>query len=332
MLSNLAFAPLPPEMCYAFVVAHRTLLILLKGDKPVHVLGLEDRPVHIGRAPENDLAVVDRTVSRHHATIWTQAGRTFVRDHGTTNGSFLNECRIDGAVEVPDGSRIRLGLNTWLRLKTVPVDEPILDTDLVLLDLTAGVQHNLMAGGNPLPEGDASVVVDADQVVLKTPFGESPIQVGDEFEHAGRRYELVRPMPEPSPTGEMPELTSNAFAYKVQVRLGGGSGPEALFTRMSSGESHRVTAPNRVVLLCVLARKLRDDMAEGTDTTQSGWCRDYDIRRGIWGRAADTQDSNTLHVVLHRLRRELKKAGFDPKCIEKGRGSTRLLVYEVETD
>ena len=70
------------------------MLALLKGDTSVHVVPVEDRPIHIGRAPENDLAVVDRTVSRHHATVWNQGGKTYVRDHGTTNGSFLNEMRV----------------------------------------------------------------------------------------------------------------------------------------------------------------------------------------------------------------------------------------------
>ncbi len=332
MLALLQFAPAPPETWYAMPVAHRTMLALLKGDQSVHVVPVEDRPVHIGRAPENDLAVVDRTVSRHHATVWNQGGKTYVRDHGTTNGSFLNEMRVDGAVEIPGGSKVRLGLNTWLQLQQVAISEPVLHTDLLLLDLTAGIQHQLLPGDNPLPEGPGSLAIRPDKVVLLTPLGEEVVGLGQPFEHAGRRYELVRPVPEPAPTGEMPELTSNAFAYKVNVRLSGPSGPEATFTRMSSGEHHRVTAPNRVVLLCVLARQLKKDLEAGVEPSRSGWARDHDIRRGIWGRQADTQDANTLHVVLHRLRRELKKGGFDPACIEKGRGSSRLLVFEIDTD
>ena len=308
------------------------MLALLKGDTSVHVVPVEDRPVHIGRAPENDLAVVDRTVSRHHATVWNQGGKTYVRDHGTTNGSFLNEMRVDGAMEIPGGSKVRLGLNTWLQLQQLPVSEPVLYTDLLLLDLTAGIQHQLLPGDNPLTGGSGRLAIRSDHVVLLTPLEEKVVVIGQPFEHAGRRYELVRPAPKPAQTGEMPELTSNAFSYKVSVRLSGPSGPEATFTRMSSGEHHRVTAPNRVVLLCVLARQLKKDLENGVEPSLIGWARDQDIRRGIWGRLAETQDANTLHVVLHRLRRELKKGGFDPGCIEKGRGSSRLLVFDVDTD
>ncbi|MGK0347601.1 MAG: hypothetical protein ACI855_003688, partial [Myxococcota bacterium] len=51
-------------------------------------------------------------------------------------------------------------------------------------------------------------------------------------------------------------------------------------------------------------------------------------RLGVWGRGAG--EDNKLHVLVYRLRNELKKAGFDPWFIEKRRKYIRARIAGAE--
>ncbi|MBS1521823.1 MAG: FHA domain-containing protein [Bacteroidetes bacterium] len=57
-------------------------------------------PIRIGRADDNDIVLPDkapddRTVSRKHAEIYFEGGRYWVKDLGSTNGTFLNDTRLE---------------------------------------------------------------------------------------------------------------------------------------------------------------------------------------------------------------------------------------------
>jgi pSer/pThr/pTyr-binding forkhead associated (FHA) protein len=47
------------------------------------------------------------SVSRQHAVIQRRNGQFFVTDLGSTNGTFVNEKRISGTVQLQDGDNIR---------------------------------------------------------------------------------------------------------------------------------------------------------------------------------------------------------------------------------
>ena len=64
----------------------------------------------IGRLDDCDVVLLDRTVSRHHAALVMFGGRWFVIDHGSTNGTWVNNRRIWGLFAVRPGDELRLGL------------------------------------------------------------------------------------------------------------------------------------------------------------------------------------------------------------------------------
>lgn len=70
----------------------------------------------IGRLSANagaDIELAHATVSSRHATLHAGTpGRLLLEDHGSTNGSFVNETHLapNQQCEVRDGDRIRLGL------------------------------------------------------------------------------------------------------------------------------------------------------------------------------------------------------------------------------
>ena len=65
----------------------------------------------IGRDISSDIAIVDSKVSRHHATIISRAGRIFVEDKGSTNGTYIDEDRIEASkpIEVFPGTVFSIG-------------------------------------------------------------------------------------------------------------------------------------------------------------------------------------------------------------------------------
>jgi pSer/pThr/pTyr-binding forkhead associated (FHA) protein len=71
-------------------------------------------PVTVGRGSDNNLTVEDQEVSRYHARFYVQEGRVFLQDLDSTNGTFINDQKIKGAVALNPGSRISIGSGKYL--------------------------------------------------------------------------------------------------------------------------------------------------------------------------------------------------------------------------
>lgn len=65
--------------------------------------------VALGRHPENDIVLDDRTLSRFHARLERRSNRFVVVDLGGQNGVYLNGTRITGESDLVPGDRIGLG-------------------------------------------------------------------------------------------------------------------------------------------------------------------------------------------------------------------------------
>src|SRR5437764_15251522 len=74
--------------------------------------------VTVGRDPSSAIPIDDPEASRQHASITARGGGAVVEDLGSTNGTFVNNVRIEAAREVGPGDRIRIGL-TVLELQGV---------------------------------------------------------------------------------------------------------------------------------------------------------------------------------------------------------------------
>ncbi|HNW81770.1 MAG TPA: FHA domain-containing protein [bacterium] len=71
----------------------------------------DGQKLSIGRDISSDVAIVDSKVSRHHASIVSRAGRIFIEDHGSTNGTLVNKEKIapETQVELFSGSEVTIG-------------------------------------------------------------------------------------------------------------------------------------------------------------------------------------------------------------------------------
>ncbi|HEC19228.1 MAG TPA: FHA domain-containing protein [Gammaproteobacteria bacterium] len=92
-------------------------LIQFKGSEEGVTLRLENQVSRIGRGTDNDIIIHDELVSKHHATIEArpiaeQPGQFayFLEDCASTNGSFVNDRRVD-ACPLQHDDVLRFGIN-----------------------------------------------------------------------------------------------------------------------------------------------------------------------------------------------------------------------------
>jgi pSer/pThr/pTyr-binding forkhead associated (FHA) protein len=69
----------------------------------------------IGREGKLKLAV-DRFVSRRHAIIEVAGVNVTLEDLESTNGTFIDDQRVQGRVELKNGKTFRIG-RTWLQIR-----------------------------------------------------------------------------------------------------------------------------------------------------------------------------------------------------------------------
>lgn len=99
-------------------------LILHPGRPDQREVRLTAGATTIGRAEDNDLFLLDGSLSRHHARLELDDGRVTLVDLGSTNGTFVEDERIDRR-ELAGGETLRCGS---VKLRYVP-DRASTDTE-----------------------------------------------------------------------------------------------------------------------------------------------------------------------------------------------------------
>ncbi len=86
-------------------LAGSAVLILPDGRE----IGVNDRPVVMGRMPGCEIVLADPNVSRRHAEVRVSERGWVVADMGSTNGTKVNGVRISGSQALRPGDEIRVG-------------------------------------------------------------------------------------------------------------------------------------------------------------------------------------------------------------------------------
>ncbi|MFW6059310.1 MAG: ATP-binding protein [Phycisphaeraceae bacterium] len=73
----------------------------------------DTEPQMIGRSTES-LPLSDQTISRRHAELTPDEGRWYIRDLGSSNGTFVNGVRVTGRRELKPGDQVRTGTTLLL--------------------------------------------------------------------------------------------------------------------------------------------------------------------------------------------------------------------------
>jgi pSer/pThr/pTyr-binding forkhead associated (FHA) protein len=79
-------------------------------------------PISVGRSEDSNLRLLEGQPSRHHALISTDGAQVFVEDLGSTNGTFVNNQRIDAKTKVKlnAGDRLRFDTEEFVLRDTAP--------------------------------------------------------------------------------------------------------------------------------------------------------------------------------------------------------------------
>ena len=94
------------------------LICQLGGGNHVDV-ELPSRLLTIGRSREADLQIADERISRIHCGIRLEGDRYVLRDLGSTNGTFVNDQRINKETRLQFGDTIKVG-HTVLAFESKP--------------------------------------------------------------------------------------------------------------------------------------------------------------------------------------------------------------------
>lgn len=95
-------------------------ITVMSGAEDGRIFELQRFPVVLGRHPEDSVFFPhDPGVSRHHAQITCKGDSFFIEDlgvkgRGSTNGTYLNDQRIDTRTSISHGDILLLG-TVWLR-------------------------------------------------------------------------------------------------------------------------------------------------------------------------------------------------------------------------
>lgn len=316
-----------------------TELHLLRETTVVRVVPVGEEPVSIGRDLGNTVTLLDEDVSAHHAIVVEGPSGLEVRDLRSKNGTFVNGERIEGSAILADGDDLRFGETArFVTCLTATTDRPT----MILEHLTAGTAHLLdderyRIGVHPrcnlvLPAnsgGKATLIAHANgEVWLGDEAGERALDLNETFDVGSHRFRLVR----------APEATSSTvwgcrearYSYRLVVGVDPVKGLFARLLDPAAGGSHDLQAENRIALLVALGRQLAADQARGLAASDAGWLHDEDALIAVWGRAGFRNAASTFSVLLHRTRKEIEQAGFDPWFVEKRRGAVRLRLRHVD--
>jgi len=97
-----------PEPASSAAETVTRLLVRMDGEAEiVHVIN--KKTTAIGRTDDNDIQIDTKYISRHHARVLIAAGSTVIEDLGSTNGVFVNECRISRRCALKEGDVVMIG-------------------------------------------------------------------------------------------------------------------------------------------------------------------------------------------------------------------------------
>ncbi|HUZ99293.1 MAG TPA: FHA domain-containing protein [Gaiellaceae bacterium] len=104
IMAPISAGPAPPATGGRLVVQESP--VLEKGDE----YSVDSAPLTIGRGSQNDVAIDgDEFASARHVRFEPRRDGVWVQDLGSTNGTYVNGVRIEGAQRLAPGDLIRVG-------------------------------------------------------------------------------------------------------------------------------------------------------------------------------------------------------------------------------
>src|SRR3954453_23708011 len=96
-----------------------SLLVLTAGKQEGKTIEVKLRQFLVGRDPQCHLRPASPLISKRHCALIQRDGKAFIRDFGSTNGTYLNEERVEGEKELHNDDQLKVGpISFVVRLET----------------------------------------------------------------------------------------------------------------------------------------------------------------------------------------------------------------------
>ena len=86
-----------------------SLVVLAAGKQEGKVIEIKVPNFVIGRDPQCQLRPASPMISKRHCALIQKDGKVYLKDFGSTNGSFVNDKQVTNAVEVKNGDKLKIG-------------------------------------------------------------------------------------------------------------------------------------------------------------------------------------------------------------------------------
>src|SRR5438132_4805830 len=194
------------------------LVVLTAGKSQGKKIPIDRTPFIIGRDPKCHLRPASPMVSGQHCMIQVRQGKIYVSDRGSTNGTFVNEVRLQAECALHHDDHLRVGpLAFGVSLEySTPVDQPtplppsrarveVVDDEAVAAALFAAqdddmpAQVNATLDSQPIPTGTT---------ILQTLAPDQPPT-------NGANSETDKPAPEKAPPAKVPVANTASAAEEL---------------------------------------------------------------------------------------------------------------------
>lgn len=85
------------------------LIVQTSGPNQGKVLEIKLSQFVVGRDPQCHLRPASPMISKRHCAILQREGKAFIRDFGSTNGTFVNNEPVKGEIELHNGDQLKIG-------------------------------------------------------------------------------------------------------------------------------------------------------------------------------------------------------------------------------
>ena len=188
-------------------------LLITKGPRTGEKITLSDLPLTIGRMKPAGLVIEMDSVSRAHARI-SQAGSGYVvEDLGSSNGTFVNGTRVQGApLPIADGNTLGLGGDVEMRLTLASVQSVSANATIVEVPNT-GNKTAMMGIGEI---SNKTLMMDKDSMPKAAP---PPQLVVNESGEEAKIYKLTTDRVRIGRQAENDVVLTNRFVSRLHAEL-----------------------------------------------------------------------------------------------------------------
>ncbi len=170
-------------------------------------------PAVLGRGRDADLTLGHSSISRRHCRLWEEQGQVMVEDLQSTNGTFVEDQRVDRAVLEP-GARLRVGPLTFVVVYDRPRSEtpttvPLGEADVLSEEAAPEAEEEsiLLAAEPDSPEAPESITPAAPAELAGSGAEPEPSPSAPEPAEAGLPVQAAPPAAEQTEVEEPPEAT-----------------------------------------------------------------------------------------------------------------------------